>query len=355
METPQKDPFLITGQGMLDGYGSYCYLNLFLHYHQRMPNIIIESKIDVIQLKSWLEEHQAKKPLERLSISRKLRETGQVEEDDIFYHLPEGILLNLDTNRSRVRLLYSGDKDIFIDHLHRTICRFKKDQTPAKVYLHLLQKSHGGFEIEAMEIKKPEWSIDDNYNEDFLPVHEVIVQRLQQKQDKGIVLLHGAPGTGKTSYIRHLIGTVDKKFIFLPPAMAGALTDPGLISILTENPNSIFVIEDAENILVGRDSNRNSPVSTLLNISDGLLADCLNIQIICSFNTDLSKVDNALLRKGRLIAKYDFQALSPAKAQQLSDKLGFQTNIEGPMRLNEIYHQQELSISAEEKKKAIGF
>jgi len=57
----------------------------------------------------------------------------------------------------------------------------------------------------------------------------------------------------------------------------------------------------------------------LLNISDGLLYDCLNIQIICSFNIDIIKVDSALLRKGRLIAKYEFKELEVAKAQALSD------------------------------------
>ena len=56
--------------------------------------------------------------------------------------------------------------------------------------------------------------------------------------------------------------------------MAGAITDPGLISILFDNPNSIFVIEDAENIIVDREREGHSPVSALLNISDGLLSDC---------------------------------------------------------------------------------
>ena len=107
--------------------------------------------------------------------------------------------------------------------------------------------------------------------------------------------------------------------------MANALTNPDLLSILIDNPNSIFVIEDAENIVIDREQNGSSPVSALLNISDGLLSDCLNIQIICSFNTDLSKVDSALMRKGRLIAKYEFKTLEVTKAQQLSDKLGFKT------------------------------
>jgi hypothetical protein len=137
--------------------------------------------------------------------------------------------------------------------------------------------------------------------------------------------------------------------------MASAITNPYLINILIDNPNSIFVIEDAENIVVDRVKDGNSSVSALLNISDGLLADCLNIQIICSFNTDLSKIDGALLRKGRLIAKYEFKELSKVKAQSLSDKLGYQTAMTQSMTLAAIYNQVDKDFDDSSCPKTIGF
>jgi hypothetical protein len=137
--------------------------------------------------------------------------------------------------------------------------------------------------------------------------------------------------------------------------MAGTITNPDLISILIGNPNSIFVIEDAENIVVDREKDGHSPVTALLNISDGLLSDCLNIQVICSFNTDISKIDNALLRKGRLIAKYEFKELTVDKASQLSRKLGFQTRIDQPMTLTAIYNQEERDFHQVKRYKPIGF
>jgi hypothetical protein len=42
-------------------------------------------------------------------------------------------------------------------------------------------------------------------------------------------------------------------------------------------------------------------------------------------------VDSALMRKGRLIAKYEFGKLSIDKAQQLSNHLGFDKVITTPM------------------------
>jgi ATP-dependent 26S proteasome regulatory subunit len=206
-----------------------------------------------------------------------------------------------------------------------------------------------------MKITSPRLNIEDNYNNDFIPVHKEITRRLAQRNDKGLVILHGKPGTGKTSYIRYLITTLEKNVIFLPPNMADVITNPGFMSILINHPNSVFVIEDAENIVMDRNSEGNSPVSALLNISDGLLSDCLNIQIVCSFNTDISKVDTALMRKGRLIAKYEFKELETEKAQLLSDKLLFHTKINKPMTLTEIYNQDQMSFQQPKQREAIGF
>jgi hypothetical protein len=206
-----------------------------------------------------------------------------------------------------------------------------------------------------MEITKPKFSIEENYNDVFLSVHQTILSRLRKKDDKGLVMLHGKPGTGKTSYIRYLLTKIKKPVIFLPPNMAASITDPSLMNVLIDNPNSVFVIEDAENIIIDRNRNGSSSVSALLNLADGVLSDCLNIQIICSFNTDLSRVDNALTRKGRLIAKYEFLELDVPKAQALSDKLGFSSVISSPMTLAAIYNQHEMDFTPTVKRKTIGF
>jgi ATP-dependent 26S proteasome regulatory subunit len=112
-----------------------------------------------------------------------------------------------------------------------------------------------------------------------------------------------------------------------------------------DNPNSVLVIEDAENIIMQRQPGCDSAVSTLLNISDGLLSDFLNVQVICTFNSALSVVDEALLRKGRLIARYEFGRLSLEKAQRLSLHLGNTTVISRPMTIAEIANQHEAAAT----------
>jgi len=118
--------------------------------------------------------------------------------------------------------------------------------------------------------------------------------------------------------------------------------NPDFIDILLDNPNSVLIIEDAENIIMDRRYTHNSSVSNLLNISDGLLSDCLSVQLICTFNSELSLVDNALLRKGRLIAKYEFGKLSVEKSNALSRHAGFHNVINEGMTVSEIMNQHEV-------------
>ncbi len=249
-------------------------------------------------------------------------------------------------------LTQDGDIE-FIAEMEALLPKFIKRERTKPNEINLIVMGQSSLELKELEIKKTKLNIGMNYEDDFVEVDKLIAKRLNTKNDKGIVLLHGMPGTGKTTYLRHLIAKLKKRVMFVPNNVAVNLTDPQFISLLIENPNSVLVIEDAEQVLKDRSEGGNSAVSNLLNISDGLLADCLNIQIICSFNTQLSNIDSALMRKGRLIARYEFGKLSIAKAQKLSDSLGFKTVIVQPMSVSEIYNQNEMTF--EKQKAKIGF
>ena len=334
------------------------YLNeftLFIAYFNTIPNFINEININCNSANKWFMETYKKEIKDFHFDKRFFNNSKKAELDDIFYILDEDLIVDFDTNQSTVRFLFRKTRIDKVEDIISGIKKFKEKKSRKKPEISLLVNSKLGITTKSLEISKPKLNITDNYNDDFKDIHQTILKRLAKKNDKGLVLLHGKPGTGKTSYIRYLISLLKKDIIFLPPNMAGAITNPDLISILIENPNSVFVIEDAENIVVDRERDGHSPVSALLNISDGLLSDCLNIQVICSFNTDISKVDAALMRKGRLIAKYEFNELEVDKAQMLSQKLGFATSINKPMTLTAIYNQDEKDFQQTGKNNAIGF
>ena len=233
--------------------------------------------------------------------------------------------------------------------------RFKRREKKKNFEINLIARDSYGMDLKSMEIKKTKLDLRLYYEDDFIEIDKTIQSRLGTQDDKGIVLLHGLPGTGKTTYLRYLIGRLKKRVLLLSPSVAGNIMDAEFMDLLIDNPNSVLIIEDAENVVMDRRVNNDSSVSNLLNVSDGLLADFLNVQVICTFNHPLSMIDSALLRKGRLIAKYEFGKLSIGKGQKLSEHFGFDTVINKPMTIAEIANQHENSNATNRRTEVIGF
>ncbi len=325
--------------GLDDMFDRSPYVNPYFIYYKaygKVPNKRVFHDADKTELLEVLKKkfNVAEKSILR-SDTWKKESQGQLHT--VLFTIAEGIMIYFNpgvTYEPCVEILYhSGMSVEFMDSLVQLISSTHKPEE--KPTLYLLCAEHFGLDVRPFEISRSNIDLNTHYNEDFLPVHERIHKRLQTEKDKGLVLLHGEPGTGKTTYIRHLISVLDKKkMIYVPPDLAHRIADPNLLSLLAENPDSILIIEDAENILMERSEVSSGAMSNLLNLADGLLADCLNIQIICTFNIPLHKVDKALTRKGRIIASYEMNKLSRERTSELIKKLH-----------NEEYHGQGLSLS----------
>ncbi len=279
------------------------------------------------------------------------REKKKYQFDETFFILKNNCIVEI---KDYCEILHDGKQHDFIEKCTSLMHLFKERKKKDPLEVNLIVKGNYGLELKSMEIKKTKLDLDLFFEDDFKEVDAIIHKRLNQKNDKGIVLLHGLPGTGKTTYLRYLIGRIKKRVLFLSPNVAGNLMDPDFIDLLIDNPGTVVVIEDAENIIMDRRTSGSSAVSNLLNISDGLLADFLNVQLICTFNSSLTMVDNALMRKGRLIAKYEFGKLSVKKAQALSNYLGFDETIDCPMTVAEISNQNEKEFETKQVE-VIGF
>lgn len=150
-----------------------------------------------------------------------------------------------------------------------------------------------------------------------------IANFFQSKNPKGkLLLFHGIPGSGKTTYIRHLLSNVyGGKVVFVNAEIFSKLTSASFIPFAIQNlQRSLLLIEDAEQLLVSRGqdhTDRNSSVADLLNYTDGLLGDALNLKVLATFNTSVQEIDSALLRKGRLNHREEFSYLDKEQAEVL--------------------------------------
>jgi len=236
----------------------------------------------------------------------------------------------------------------------------------SKVHL-FIKNQYGDFAFEPISVSVPEnIDLELNYGSKFLDIDKTIKDRLTNNKS-GLFMFHGLPGTGKTTYIKYLAGQVNRDFIYIPTTMVETFTsDPNCLSMLIQKPNSIIILEDAEKAIMKRhgDGMDSSAVSSLLNLSDGIMSDILKTSVILTYNCPKNEIDSALRRKGRLQVDYEFGALPITDAKKLAKTLKYSKKtidkITKAMSVADIYNlEKDVDLNEEkikdDKERIIGF
>jgi predicted AAA+ superfamily ATPase len=137
-----------------------------------------------------------------------------------------------------------------------------------------------------------------------------------------LTILSGAPGTGKSFLIKSIITEVRARYIFVPPHLVSHLGDPNIISVFSDYPGTtVLICEDADSILAERGADNMPSISSLLNLSDGIFGDLLDIRVIATTNAKRHEMDKALSRTGRLTRHINFDALKQKDVVKIFERL----------------------------------
>ena len=322
---------------------------MYLAYFGKVPSYYIFSNRDIERF------HQKfPKKFESNILGKHFRRCFEREDykAEIIYILKHEIILEQEPDEVHV---YFHDENSALLHQLLEFLKGFKIEKPDKAHINLIIMQPHGLDNKKIGFTKPDLDLSMSYNDDFPKFHDKILEILQQDNKSSLHLLYGKPGTGKSTYIRYLCGLVKKEIVFLPGQMAQNLDNIAMTKYLMDNPNSVLVIEDAEELIVSRDSKRNSNLAMILNITDGILGESLGIQIIATFNTDVQNIDPALKRKGRLKSAYEFRALSPDKANRLLIEQNMNYCTDEDMTLAEIYNISEEEQYRSPERKLVGF
>ena len=199
-----------------------------------------------------------------------------------------------------------------------------------------------------------------NYGDGFVEWEQAWLGRVR-KNPSGVTILHGPPGTGKTSFLRALMNRLlgQAVFYYVPTSEAEMLSSPRFVNFWVsqtrrqKGKTKIAILEDAEELLLPRDAGSREKVSNLLNISDGLLGDHLKLHVIATTNIHLGSLDPAIVRPGRLVGAREFRRLNRAEASRLAAAKALPLPETDDVSLAELYCGGSTSLLA--KGRRIGF
>ncbi|KAI9485799.1 MAG: P-loop containing nucleoside triphosphate hydrolase protein [Benjaminiella poitrasii] len=150
----------------------------------------------------------------------------------------------------------------------------------------------------------------------------------QWYSDRGIpyrrgYLLYGTPGSGKTSFVYSLAGELGLN-IYVVNLSNKSMTDDTLSELVSDTPSRcILLLEDIDAAFIQRTKGdttaaNNITFSGLLNAIDGVAAQ--EGRILCMTTNHIERLDDALIRPGRIDVRVHFGNATRKQADELFRK-----------------------------------
>jgi hypothetical protein len=191
---------------------------------------------------------------------------------------------------------------------------------------------------------EPWTKIRCNYNHSVALALDALMSVTPESLAGRLMLMHGPPGTGKTTALRALANAwrswCDLEFVIDPERL---LANSGYLLSLAlgdegdregERRWRLLLLEDCDELISSNaKAGSGQSLARLLNLTDGLLGQGLSVIVAITTNEPLQRLHPAVTRPGRCLAEIE---VGPLSADEVRRRLPTHAQVSGPMTLAEL-------------------
>jgi hypothetical protein len=227
------------------------------------------------------------------------------------------------------------------------------NQEDANHRINTITIGQNGLEVDSIDVMIADYeNIEYYFNDDIIKKANKISKSLK-KTNKGLTIIHGERGVGKTTLVNYIVSNIDKIVIFIPCTMIeSTINNPDFRNFIKRYKNSVIVLDDSELYFGELYSKSNIFTNNLLQLVDGFQSDDLDLNIITVLNVDdIDDVDHILFDSNNLIDIVEIGKLKKEKAQELNKFLGSKVKIKNDVKLVDVLKKRNFKVETGE----IGF
>lgn len=280
-------------------------------------------------------------------------EEMSIINDQMFVQINKNIFISyiiVDRNNdnsiiSELTFFYKTEEDYthiitVIEKLDSFIVSFQEESNCS---INTLSISQNNIEVEPLTQQELDYeNLELYYSHKTFSKVEKLIKSIK-KSKKGLSILYGERGVGKTSIINYLSSKLDRIVIFIPNNLIEqTINNPEFRKFLKKHHSPVLIIDDCEMLFNEAFAKSNIFVNNLLQLVEGFLSDNTEVNVVSIFNVDDDdEIDHSLLDCNSLIDVIKFNFLSKEESCELSKHVKHDKKYKSETRLIDVLKKKE--------------